>query len=270
MTRIHKPLLDRITEVLEEDPRVLAAWLEGSIARGEDDDYSDLDLWICVKDRAFKTFIDEREDFAAKLGTSLSVLYPKTPDQDDELDSFQIILEDQPVTMTVDVDVQKQSRVFHFTKDSAAEECRVLFDKAKVIKYSESENAEVEQYVRDLYEDISLRFWHKLTKVIALQRRDDLSEAIAQYWERLEELVMLYRMQYTPEKVEWGFKDLAYDLPEDAVGTIESLLPNPHPRKFARQVGGLAKAFMKQSKRMGGILKVSLPKALIHHVMREL
>ncbi|PIW36379.1 MAG: hypothetical protein COW24_05640 [Candidatus Kerfeldbacteria bacterium CG15_BIG_FIL_POST_REV_8_21_14_020_45_12] len=270
MTRIHKPILDRISEALENDPRVVAAWLEGSIARGEDDDFSDIDLWISVKDRGFRPFVEEREEFAQKLGTSLSVLYPKTQDQDDEIDSFQIILEEQPLTLTIDVDVQKQSRAFKFTKGSAAEECQVLFDKAKIVTYKELDEADVEQYILELFNDVSLRFWHKFTKVIALQRRDDLAEAIAQYWERLGELVMLYRIQYTPEKVDWGFKDLAYDLPEDAVVVIERLLPNPHSRKFERQLSGLAKAFVKQSKKVATQLGVKLPKELMSHVMREI
>ncbi len=270
MTRLHKPLLEAITEALEEDPRVQAAWLEGSIARNEDDDYSDIDLWVCVKDRGFNSFISDRELFAQKLGDPISVLYPKTPDQDEELDSFQIILEGQPATLTIDVDVQKESRRFHFTKDSAAEECLVLFDKAKIVKFRDFNSAEVEDYVAGLFDDISLRFWHKLPKVTALNRRGDFAEAINQYNERLEELVTLFRIQYTPEKVDWGFKDLEYDLPEDVVKVVYKLLPSPSPKKFNRQIGQLAKAVVKQSKVVGKQLGARLPKELMNYIISEL
>ncbi|MFC1598332.1 aminoglycoside 6-adenylyltransferase, partial [Patescibacteria group bacterium] len=191
MTKIHKPILGTIKEVLDADTRVVACWLEGSIARGEDDDFSDIDLWIAVKERSFQDFIDDREQFAAQLGTVVSVLYPKTLGQNDAIDSFQILLEDQPASLTVDVDVQKASRKFHFTKDSAAEECEVIFDKANIIKYKAFNPQAVEEYVGDLFEDTVPRFWHRLPKVKVHLQRGDLLESVDSYKDRLDDLVTL-------------------------------------------------------------------------------
>jgi len=44
-------LIARTVTVLGEDPRVLGAWLTGSRGRGTDDRYSDVDLWLVVKDQ---------------------------------------------------------------------------------------------------------------------------------------------------------------------------------------------------------------------------
>lgn len=41
-------LLASLTDSLQADPRVSAAWLHGSFGRGEADDLSDLDLWVAV------------------------------------------------------------------------------------------------------------------------------------------------------------------------------------------------------------------------------
>lgn len=49
-------LLDRCTEVLEGDPRVRAAWVHGSIARGDADEASDLDVIIAVADADLPAF----------------------------------------------------------------------------------------------------------------------------------------------------------------------------------------------------------------------
>lgn len=43
-------------EVLRADSRVLAVWLAGSLATGQADPWSDLDLHICVADEAIDAF----------------------------------------------------------------------------------------------------------------------------------------------------------------------------------------------------------------------
>lgn len=43
-------LVRRITEILQADSRVAAAWLFGSAARGEGDDMGDLDIRVTVAD----------------------------------------------------------------------------------------------------------------------------------------------------------------------------------------------------------------------------
>ncbi len=43
-------LLSRIVVRLDDDPAILAAWLAGSLGRGNADSLSDLDLWIVVDD----------------------------------------------------------------------------------------------------------------------------------------------------------------------------------------------------------------------------
>lgn len=270
MTRLHKPLVDKIIQILDEDPRVLAVWLEGSIARGEDDDLSDIDLWISVKDRNFSTFIEEREVFAAKLGPVLSILYPKTEDQPEDLDSFQIILEDQSSTLTIDVDVQKQSRKFKFTQDSAAEECKVLFDKEKIIHHQPFNPQDVEQYARELFEDVTVRFWHRFSKLRVYLQRNDTIEAMDNYWDRLENLVTLLRIMYIPEKADWGFKDLEYDLPDDAVNIIHGLLPRGNDKSLAKLTKKLARTFAKQTKIVGKRLHLDPPRELQKSIMDEL
>jgi len=48
-------LLKRVVALLETDPRVRAAYLFGSLGRGEDDDLSDLDLYVVLEDAAVAT-----------------------------------------------------------------------------------------------------------------------------------------------------------------------------------------------------------------------
>jgi predicted nucleotidyltransferase len=61
-------LLTRIVHTLERDARVAAAWLAGSIGRGEDDTWSDLDLHVAVYDEHLATFWADRDRLYERIG----------------------------------------------------------------------------------------------------------------------------------------------------------------------------------------------------------
>jgi predicted nucleotidyltransferase len=67
----HKNVLDRFTEICQEDDRVLAAFLGGSYARGATDPYSDLDLYIITTDLDYQDFTAGKEAFIRLLGEPL-------------------------------------------------------------------------------------------------------------------------------------------------------------------------------------------------------
>ncbi len=54
----YRALFERTREVLCADARVLALWLSGSLARGDADAHSDLDLLVAVDDAAHAAFTD--------------------------------------------------------------------------------------------------------------------------------------------------------------------------------------------------------------------
>jgi len=56
-------LLSRIARALEADDRAVAAWLAGSVGRGDDDELSDLDLWIAVEDAAMEGIVASPSSF---------------------------------------------------------------------------------------------------------------------------------------------------------------------------------------------------------------
>lgn len=270
MNAYQRDIIAKAQEILEEDDRVLAAWLEGSIARKEADDYSDVDLWVCTKDNAFEDFIEDREQFAAQVGPVASMLYPKTQHEHEDLDSFQIIFEDQPGSLTLDVDVQKRSRKFSFMKDSRAEECEVLFDRAKIVHWKHFRIQEIETKAEEVFDDIVVRFWHGVPKVQKHLAREDLLEAIDVYMDRLNELVMLYRILYIPEKVEWGMKDVEYDLPEDVVHILYDLMPYPSEKAVSKLLKKMAKTFLKASRITGRRIHHEVPELLAKQVLNEL
>ena len=67
-------LLRRIDQSIRSDCRVTAAWLTGSVARGEDDALSDLDIYIVTADNAIDDFVDHRRIHAAQPGRPILLM----------------------------------------------------------------------------------------------------------------------------------------------------------------------------------------------------
>jgi len=64
----------RLAEGLARDPRVAAAWLHGSLGRGESDDLSDLDVHVVIHDEDAERVIQGRREFARQvLGEAILV-----------------------------------------------------------------------------------------------------------------------------------------------------------------------------------------------------
>jgi len=66
--RARDDLLTHIARVLMDDPRIVAAWLTGSLAYGTADAWSDLDLHVIVADEHYTDIVARREDLYARFG----------------------------------------------------------------------------------------------------------------------------------------------------------------------------------------------------------
>src|SRR5215211_7129467 len=60
--------LGRCVAACREDTHVVAAFLGGSHVAGTDDEYSDLDLYLIVRDEDYDAFFAERRAFLSRLG----------------------------------------------------------------------------------------------------------------------------------------------------------------------------------------------------------
>ena len=67
-------LLRRVDQCIQRDCRVRAAWITGSVARGDDDALSDLDLVIVVADDSIAQFVDNRRVHAAEPARPLLLM----------------------------------------------------------------------------------------------------------------------------------------------------------------------------------------------------
>jgi predicted nucleotidyltransferase len=104
-----EPLLRRIAEQLEVDARVAAAWLTGSIGRGEDDAWSDLDLHVAVYDQHLRAFWVDRHALYERIGRAV-LIQQEMPSNAQAGGYFQLVVFDGPLEVDWNVGPLSLSR----------------------------------------------------------------------------------------------------------------------------------------------------------------
>ncbi|HEY6406956.1 MAG TPA: nucleotidyltransferase domain-containing protein, partial [Ktedonobacteraceae bacterium] len=70
----HEALLQQVQTLIQADPRIVAAWLFGSGGRRASDVFSDLDVWVIVKDDYIETVSAQRRSYATQLDQPVLLL----------------------------------------------------------------------------------------------------------------------------------------------------------------------------------------------------
>lgn len=83
-------LLKRIVVALRADERVAAAWLSGSIGRGEGDEWADYDLVVAIEDASLRSFLADRPALYAQMGV-ISHLQKDIPGQGNVDEAFNLV-----------------------------------------------------------------------------------------------------------------------------------------------------------------------------------
>jgi hypothetical protein len=66
--------IDKAVKILSADPRFVAGWLEGSLADGSADPYSDIDLYLCLEDDAWQRAWNDRRAIIERIAPILASL----------------------------------------------------------------------------------------------------------------------------------------------------------------------------------------------------
>lgn len=126
-------LLITIRELLENDPRVKAAWLFGSLGRGDEDALSDIDLWVVVDDAYIEQVIAQPRQFTSQVGHP--VLFFDAPQNAPEGGTYLMTCYDAPIAPHI-VDWYWQPQSLAYIPDQV----RLLFNKAGLERKDQSNN----------------------------------------------------------------------------------------------------------------------------------
>jgi predicted nucleotidyltransferase len=167
-------LLKQITQRLQADPRVVAAWLFGSLGRGDEDALSDLDIFAVVGDDHIPSDSLRRRSFSAQFDTPL--LFLEAPQNAPAGGAYQLVYYDAP-TAPHQVDWYWQP----YSLAAIPPETRLLFDRVGLDRSEMAvtfggQNFEQEPVTQPTH-DISF-FWAMLMIVAKGVIRDPWAEAI--------------------------------------------------------------------------------------------
>jgi hypothetical protein len=115
--------LGRLEDMLRGDERIVAAWVGGSVGRGEADDLSDVDIHLAVADEYCPQLNAQRRAFVSRFGEPL--LVQEAPQNAPPEGAFQLVLY-RGDTAPIEVDWSWQPA----SAAAIAERAIVLFDRS--------------------------------------------------------------------------------------------------------------------------------------------
>jgi predicted nucleotidyltransferase len=194
--RNHDVLTARFVEACAADARIVAALVGGSIARGEADEYSDIDLCLIATDEAYEVVLAERANLIAKLGEPLFL-------EDFELDGIAFFI--LPDGTEVELFFERENGLHEIHTGPF----RVLLDKKGILAGAEFPGPEPGRADQvDQLRRILSWFWHDLSHLIAALGRGQLWWASGQLEALRAYCINLARIEQNAEAQEEAYEKL--------------------------------------------------------------
>jgi hypothetical protein len=218
---------DRLTlrthlhQALERESWALAAWECGSASFGRADEWSDLDLLVCVEDG--KT-TDAVRTLEQALGADVRLKWQvPEPTWHGCWQAFYRFRGGSPFFM-LDVCISERSKPWKLTERERHGEPGVLFDRIGVARATEIDRAELSKTLRSKFEQLSLTLEMFADFPQKELHRGRHIDAVHWYQQMiLGRLVTLLRMRHAPERHDYGARYLNFDLPPEDARRLEAL-----------------------------------------------
>jgi predicted nucleotidyltransferase len=208
--RDHSVVISRFVDACSADDRIVAAFLGGSRARDEADEYSDLDLCVITTDETFENVMAERGAFIRQLGEPVFI-------EDFGLDRIVFfILEDGT-----------ECELF-FRRQGALEDVDVgplktLIDKRGILTGAEFPSGQPDpDEQREQLRQVLNWFWHDLSHFMAALGRGDLWWAYGQLEALRRYCVNLVRIEHGVEAQEEAYEKLEKAVPISELAALQT------------------------------------------------
>ena len=210
-------ILEQISQLLFDDKRVYAFWVEGSIAQGKSDEYSDLDLWASIDNDLEDEMFAKVEKLLLSHG-KLDIKY-LMPIPHPEIFHTVYHIEGTSEFQTIDMNLQHNSRVFMM--DEGVDDYLMIFDRAEVVK-SLKPKAKVVDWAETM-DRVQQYYALQHPNIMKNINRGRLLEAKIYYDYLVQYLVKTIRLRHTPDKVDYGFKHSYRELRKEDLDFIQGV-----------------------------------------------
>jgi len=203
-------VVSRFVEACSADDRIVAAFIYGSRARGEADEYSDLDLGVITRDEAFENVMAERAAFVRQLGEPVFI-----EDFGHDRIMFFILADGTECKLV-------------FGREGALEELDVgpfvtLLDKRGILGGAEFPLPRPDpDERREQLRQVLNWFWHDLSHFMAALGRGELWWAYGQLEALRRYCVNLLRIEHGVEAQEEAYEKLEKAVPVSELAALQA------------------------------------------------
>jgi predicted nucleotidyltransferase len=213
----YSSILEEITQLFFVDKRIHAFWVEGSIAQGRSDEYSDLDLWVSI-DNDSETEIFAMVEKLLRSHGKLDINYVMATSHPEIFHTVYHI-EGKNEFQTIELNLQHKSRVI--TLDEDVDDYLIIFDKAEIVKSLITKPKDIDWAVT--MERVRQYYFLMHPNVIKNIKRGRPLEAKIYYDYLVQYLVKTIRKLHTPNKVDYGLKHSYHDLPKEYLDFLQDI-----------------------------------------------
>ena len=217
-----KQIINELKHGLEKSPSIFAFWLEGADALDSVDKYSDLDIWIDVRDGQENKIMKELENILSRtnpLDFSYEVDHPHP-----KIRQKFFHIKGTSEFLVIDICLQSHSRKFYYELENEGEKVNIIFDKKNVIRFQSIDKKKLRKSIHGRIKELKKTFPFFYVWVKKEVERKDFLEALEYYHQHiLRPLVEILRIKYQPTKKDFHMKHIAKDLPQDVLKKVEDL-----------------------------------------------
>jgi len=216
-------IINRLKSELKQNQFVFAFWLEGADAHKRVDKYSDIDIWLDVKDDKEDEVFKLIEIILTKLG-KIDFAHEKDHPHPKIRQKF-FHLEKTSEFLIIDVCIQKHSRIFYYTKEYKDEKAKVIFDKTDgIITFKKLDKQKFMKENQERLKELEKTFIFFQAWINKEINRKKFLEAFYNYQEKtLKPLVEILRLKFEPTKKDFYINGIYSDLPKRYLTKLENL-----------------------------------------------
>jgi predicted nucleotidyltransferase len=248
--RGHSLVVSRFVEACSADDRIVAAFIYGSRARGEADEYSDLDLCVITRDEAFENVKAEREVFVFQLGEPVFI-----EDFGHDRIMFFILADGTECELV-------------FGREGALEELDVgtfvtLVDKRGILDGAEFPLPQPDpDERREQLRQVLNWFWHDLSHFMAALGRGELWWAYGQLEALRRYCVNLLRIEHGVEAQDEAYEKLEKAVPGSKLAALQPTFCPMERDAMLRAALDIVSFFRAQAPQVAGVYGCEYPAEL--------
>lgn len=212
-------IVDELKDLLEQDTAIHAMWIAGSVAEGQNDNLSDVDLWFDIDDgqdevmlARIEQFLSSKDTIDINFGEGITPPFTHKVYHLSQMNPLHLI------------EINLHSHSHKFGLFDRLRTIKVLFDKDGTTTFEPLDEANYDKMLSERKQFLLKKIELGELSVRKEITRGNFMDAMHnyQYW-LLEPIIEILRIQFASRKINYGLKHGSRDLPKDIVSKIESL-----------------------------------------------